>query len=144
MLFRSHDQRGVPLVEAFAARLRLPNAQKELALAVTRDHLLVHRVAELRPGTLLEMLERLRAFQRGGFFDDALNACLCDARGRLGKEQCEYPPVDYLRAAREAAAAIQAGEVVAAGFSGPAVGEELRKRRTERLGQWKASRETQA
>jgi tRNA nucleotidyltransferase (CCA-adding enzyme) len=141
---RMHDQRGLPLVEAFAARLRLPNAQKELALAVTRDHLLVHRVAELRPGTLLEMLERLRAFQRGSFFDDALNACLSDARGRLGKEQCEYPPVDYLRAARDTSAVVQAGEVVAAGFSGPAVGEELRKRRTERLGQWKASRETHA
>ena len=53
---RMHDMRGLPLVEQFCARLRVPNAQRDLALAVTRDHLLVHRVRELRPGTLLEML----------------------------------------------------------------------------------------
>ncbi len=130
---RARCARSVPLVEQFCARLRVPNAQRDLALAVTRDHLLVHRVRELRAGTLLDMLERLGAFKRGEFFDQALDACLCDARGRLGQENCEYPPVAYLRAAREAAAAIQAGEVVKDGFSGVAVGEELKQRRTQRL-----------
>lgn len=132
---RMHDMRGLPLVEQFCARLRVPNAQRDLALAVTRDHLLVHRVRELRPATLLELLERLGAFKRGEFFDQALDACLCDARGRLGQENCDYPPVAYLRAARAAAAAIQAGEVVKDGFNGVAVGEELRRRRIERLKQ---------
>jgi tRNA nucleotidyltransferase (CCA-adding enzyme) len=126
---RMHDARGLPLVEQFCARLRLPNAQRELALAVTRDHLLVHRALELRPGTLLELLERFRAFQRGEFFEQALDACLCDARGRLGKENSDYPPVAYLRAAREQAAVVQAAAVVADGLTGPAVGEELRRRR---------------
>jgi tRNA nucleotidyltransferase (CCA-adding enzyme) len=130
---RMHDARGLPLVEQFATRLRLPNAQRDLALAVTRDHLLVHRVRELRPATLLELLERLSAFRRGEFFDQALDACLCDARGRLGQEHCDYPPVAYLRKARELAAAVQAAEVVKDGFEGVAVGEELRRRRIERL-----------
>ena len=130
---RMHDMRGLPLVEQFCARLRVPNAQRDLALAVTRDHLLVHRVRELRAATLLELLERLGAFKRGEFFDQALDACLCDARGRLGQENCDYPPVAYLRAAREAASAIQAGAVLKDGFSGVAVGEELKKRRTQRL-----------
>jgi tRNA nucleotidyltransferase (CCA-adding enzyme) len=130
---RGHDARGIPLVEQFSARLRLPNAQRDLALAVTRDHLLVHRARELRPATLLELLERFGAFKRGDFFDQALDSCLCDARGRLGQEQCEYPPVAYLRAARDAAAAIQAEQVMKDGFQGPAVGEELRRRRGERL-----------
>ena len=136
---RQHDARGLPLVEAFSERLRLPNAQRELALAVTRDHLVVHRATELRPGTLLELMERFRAFQRAPFFDLALDACLCDARGRLGFEDCDYPSVPYLRAARQEAAAVQAGEVVADGFSGPAVGEELRRRRLQRLSGWIAT-----
>jgi tRNA nucleotidyltransferase (CCA-adding enzyme) len=130
---RMHDARGLPLVEQFSARLRLPNAQRDLALAVTRDHLLVHRARELRPATLLELLERFGAFKRGEFFDQALDACLCDARGRLGQENCDYPPVPYLRAAREAAAQVQADAVVKDGFSGIAVGEELRRRRTGQL-----------
>jgi tRNA nucleotidyltransferase (CCA-adding enzyme) len=130
---RMHDMRGLPLVEQFCARLRLPNAQRDLALAVTRDHLMVHRARELRPSTLLELLERFGAFKRGEFFEQALNACLCDARGRLGQEQCQYPQVDYLRAARDAAGVIQADQVTRDGFQGPAVGEELRRRRSERL-----------
>ena len=138
---RMHDLRGLPLVEQFCARLRVPNALRDLALAVTRDHLLVHRVRELRPATLLELLERFGAFKRGEFFDQALDACLCDARGRLGQEHCDYPSVAYLRAAREAAAAVQAGEVVKDGFSGVAVGEELRRRRIELLKRWRETSE---
>lgn len=138
---RMHDMRGLPLVEQFCARLRVPNALRDLALAVTRDHLLVHRVRELRPATLLDLLERFGAFRRGEFFDQALDACLCDARGRLGQEQCDYPPVAYLRAARDAAAAVQAGEVVKDGFSGAAVGEELRRRRIEHLRQLRPAAE---
>jgi tRNA nucleotidyltransferase (CCA-adding enzyme) len=130
---RMHDARGLPLVEQFSDRLRLPKAQRDLALAVTRDHLVVHRAQELRPGTLLELLERFGAFRRGAFFDQALEACLCDARGRLGKENCEYPAVPYLSAARMHAAAVQADAVVADGFAGPAVGEELHRRRAARL-----------
>jgi len=132
---RQHESRGLPLVEQFCARLRLPNAQRDLALAVTRDHLNVHRARELRPATLLDLLERFGAFRRGEFFDQALDACLCDARGRLGQEHCDYPPVAHLRRMRSAAAAVQAGEVVKDGFEGPAVGEELRRRRIERLSQ---------
>ena len=132
---RQHETRGLPLVEQFCARLRVPNAQRDLALAVTRDHLNVHRARELRPATLLDLLDRFGAFKRGEFFDQALDACLCDARGRLGQEHCEYPQVAYLRRMREAAAAVQAGEVVQDGFAGVVVGEELRRRRIERLTQ---------
>ena len=137
---RMHDVRGVPRVEQFAARLRLPNAQRELALAVTREHLLVHRAEELRPGTLLQLLERMRAFQRGIFFEQALDACLCDARGRLGLEESDYPPPAFLREAAAAARAVQARDVMTPEISGAAVGEALSKARVERLSAWKAQR----
>jgi tRNA nucleotidyltransferase (CCA-adding enzyme) len=134
---RMHDMRGLPLVEQFCVRLRVPNACRELALMVTRDHLLVHRVRELRPNTLLELLERLDALRRPERFEQALQSCECDARGRLGLENCAYPQTDYLRAAAKAAAAIQAREVVEAGFSGAAVGEELKQRRQQALADFK-------
>ncbi len=136
---KMHDQRGLPLVEKFCERLRVPNDSRDLALKVTRDHLLVHRVKELRATTLLELLERFEAFRKSSRFEQALQACECDARGRLGFENCEYPQTDYLRAAARAANEIQAAEVVAAGFSGPAVGNELRDRRAKRLEQFKQS-----
>jgi tRNA nucleotidyltransferase (CCA-adding enzyme) len=136
---KMHDARGLPLVRQFCERLRVPNASRDLALAVTRDHLIVHRARELRPSTLYELLDRLAAFKRGDFFERALDACLCDARGRLGMEDCDYAAVPYLREAARAANAIQAAEVTGAGFSGPAVGEELRRRRERALRDWKAA-----
>ena len=55
---RCHEDRGVPLVVAFSERLRVPRALRELAVIHTREHLNVHRVQELRPATLAELIER--------------------------------------------------------------------------------------
>ncbi len=137
---KMHDARGLPLVKQFCERLRVPNAGRDLALAVTRDHLIVHRAQELRPSTLYELLDRLGAFKRGEFFDRALDACLCDARGRLGFENYDYAPVPYLREAARIANTVQAGEITKDGFNGPAVGEEMRRQRERALRQWKAAR----
>jgi tRNA nucleotidyltransferase (CCA-adding enzyme) len=131
-----HEQRGVPLVRQFCDRLRVPAAMRDLALAVTRDHLNVHRVKELRPSTLLELLERFDAFRKPGRFELALQACECDARGRLGFEESPYPQTDYLREAAKAAVVANA-EVIADGFTGPAIGEEIARRRVEQLSKWK-------
>ncbi|WP_420467358.1 multifunctional CCA addition/repair protein [Panacagrimonas sp.] len=131
-----HEHRGVPLVRQFCERLRVPANARDLALVVTREHLLVHRVRELRAITLLELLERLDAFRRPERFELALQGCECDARGRLGFENCEYPQTDWLRQAR-LAAQVSNADVLADGFSGAAVGEEIRRRRLARLADWK-------
>ncbi|TXI83145.1 MAG: multifunctional CCA addition/repair protein [Cupriavidus sp.] len=135
---RMHEARGVPLVEKFCARLRLPSDHRDLAVLVTRDHLNVHRCAELRPQTLLELLERMQALRKPEVFQMALQSCLCDARGRKGFERTDYVQVQYLQAAAQAARGIDAKDVVAAGFSGVKVGEELKIRRVEALKNWKA------
>lgn len=130
-----HDARGLPLVKKFCERLRVPAGARDLALVVTRDHLLVHKVRELRPETLLALLERFDAFRRPDRFELALNGCECDAHGRLGFEDCAYPQTDYLRAAAKAAAVANA-EVLADGFSGVQVGQEIGRRRLGRLTAW--------
>ena len=136
---RMHEMRGLPLVQQFSDRLRVPNPCRDLALIVTREHLNVHRVRELRPQTLLELLERMQALKKNAVFEQALLACDCDARGRLGFEDCAYPQIDYLRAAAAVANQVEASAVVADGHSGAAVGEELKRRRTDALVQFKAA-----
>src|ERR1019366_8240403 len=42
-----HEEAGVGLIEALAARLRVPNEHTELALLAARYHGLVHRASEL-------------------------------------------------------------------------------------------------
>jgi tRNA nucleotidyltransferase (CCA-adding enzyme) len=137
---KQHESRGVPLVEQFCARLRVPAETRDLAVIHTREHLIVHLALELRPGTLLELLERVDLFRRPDRFERLLEACLCDARGRTGFENTEYPQVAYLREAAAVARSVAAGELVAAGFKDEALGAELRKRRLARLTEWKRGR----
>lgn len=136
---KMHEQRGVPLVEKACARLRVPAECRDLAIVHTREHLRVHLARELRPETLLELIEKLGAFRLGPRFEQVLMACESDAHGRTGFEDCEYPQTDYLRAAAKIAAAIQAADVMGEGVTGPEIGKQLAKRRVQALADWKKS-----
>jgi tRNA nucleotidyltransferase (CCA-adding enzyme) len=126
---RGHEERGVELIEGLAARLRIPNEYRELALIVARYHCIVHRAFELRPDTTLDFMERADAFRRPERFDQALLACEADSRGRTGLETRPYPQREYLRAARDSAAAIKPStEDIAAG-GGAKIAQHLRERR---------------
>lgn len=126
-----HEERSVALVQDLCARLRIPNEFRDLALAVARFHGHCHRIAELRPATVLQTLERLDAFRRPERFEQFLLACEADARGRAGLEDRPYPQAQRFRAARAAAAAVNPADVMAEGLSGAAIGKALQERRLQ-------------
>jgi tRNA nucleotidyltransferase (CCA-adding enzyme) len=109
-----HEGRGVELVKALSERLRAPAECRDLAVLVARDHGNVHRALELRPATVVELLERTDAFRRPERFDEFLQACEADSRGRLGGEDRPYPQADHLRRALAAARSVDAGAVAKA------------------------------
>ena len=124
-----HEEAGVPLVEAVADRLRVPGTHRELAILAAREHTLVHRALELRPETVLKLLQECDAFRRPERFAELLQACEADARGRTGLEAQPYPQAAYLQAARAAAAAVAIPEAERRGLKGPAIGAEMKRRR---------------
>ncbi len=124
-----HEARGVPLVDALCARYRVPRAFRDLALLVTRYHLHYHRAAELADTTVLDLFEHLDAFRRPERFDQYLLACEADSRGRPGYEDRQPEQTAILRHAFAAAAAVRGGDLAREGFRGPALAEELRRRR---------------
>jgi len=128
-----HESRGLPLIEALCARLKVPTAHRELALLTSREHTNVHRALELRPETVLKMLENSDAFRRAGRFREMLLACQCDAQGRTGLEQRPYPQRDYLVAAQAAAAGVQLAPEDIEGREGPAIAERLRRKRLDAI-----------
>jgi len=119
----------VPLIAALAARLRVPNECLELAVLCARHHTSVHRALELKPATLLKLLETTDAFRRPERFGELLLACEADARGRKGLEREPYPQAEYLRRAHAAAAAAALTEDERRGLEGPAIGARLREKR---------------
>jgi tRNA nucleotidyltransferase (CCA-adding enzyme) len=138
-----HEDAGVALVEQLAARLRVPNHLRELAVMTARYHTHVHRASELRADTVLKTLEGCDALRRPERFEDFLLACESDARGRKGLEMRDYPQRPYFAAARAAVAAVILTPEERIGLSGEQIGQELRKRRVAAIEALKAA-ETQA
>ncbi|MBI3897592.1 MAG: multifunctional CCA addition/repair protein [Gammaproteobacteria bacterium] len=128
-----HEERGTHLIVDFCQRFRVPNDYRDLAVLVARHHGKCHRFAELRPGTVLELLEALDAFRRPERVDQFATACEADARGRTGLENRPYPQRALLAQAFAAAQAVDtaavAAEALSLGLAGPAIGERIRERR---------------
>lgn len=124
-----HEARGVPLVETLCQRLRVPRHYRELAMLVCAEHLHCHRALELRPVTVLKLLERIDAFRRPERFADILLACECDARGRAGREDQAYPQAEYLRQAYAAAGEVQARRFAEQGLRGSEIAAALHQAR---------------
>ncbi|MGO9932346.1 MAG: multifunctional CCA addition/repair protein [Steroidobacteraceae bacterium] len=128
-----HEERSVALIEALCARLRSPSEYRELSVIVARYHGNVHRAFELKPATILDILEKTDAFRRPERFAQALLACEADSRGRLGLETAPYPQRDYLQAARDAAAAIKPTPEEIAQASGEKIAKRLHERRLQAI-----------
>jgi tRNA nucleotidyltransferase (CCA-adding enzyme) len=133
----AHEARSARLSEALAERLRVPGDCRELGTVVAREHSNIHRGLTLGAAATLRLLERCDALRRPERFAQALLACECDARGRLGRDDAPYPPRERLGAALATVLAVDATAVAAAaierGASGPAVGEAVRQAREKAL-----------
>jgi tRNA nucleotidyltransferase (CCA-adding enzyme) len=137
---RGHEERSVALIEALAARLRLPGEYRELSVIVARYHGIVHRAFELKPKTILEFMEHADAFRRPERFAQALLACEADSRGRAGLENVPYPQREYLQAARAAAAVIKPTPEEIGALSGVKIAESVQRRRLHAIAELRQQR----
>jgi tRNA nucleotidyltransferase (CCA-adding enzyme) len=128
-----HGERGAALVLTLCKRLRIPKSYRNLAAHVAHHHDRVHRSQELRPSTLLKLLDNIDAFRRPHRFEQFLLACEADARGRAGLEGHSYPQAHWLRSVLHAAATVNAQLLVARGLQGEAIAQELQRRRIEAI-----------
>jgi len=122
-----HEGRSVALLRAASERLRVPKECKELAEVVAREHGNIHRSAGLDAAGVLRLLDRCDALRRPERFTDVLQACLCDARGRLGRETEPYPQADRMRQALAAALGANATEAAAQAMARGAKGPQIAK-----------------
>lgn len=129
-----HEQRGVKPARAMSERLKVPQDYRQLAEIACREHLNVHRLAELRDATVHELLGRCDGFRRPERIGQLAAVCAADKRGRLGSEEADYPQGPELCRLHEAALAINARDVARDGLQGPQIGEALAKARIAAIG----------
>ncbi|KAA9002508.1 multifunctional CCA addition/repair protein [Affinibrenneria salicis] len=132
-----HGPAGVRLIEEMCLRLRVPNPIRDLARLVAEYHDLIHTVQILQPKTLLKLFDATDVWRKPHRLEQMIIASEADARGRTGFEQNPYPQGDYLREVFRVACSVNSAEVVAAGFQGINIRNELRRRRIKALDDWK-------
>ncbi len=98
-----HEQRSAHLAQRVGERWRVPGECRELADVVAREHGNIHRSERLGAEAVMRLLDRCDAWRRPARFGDALLACECDARGRLGRRNDDYPQRARLQHALDAA-----------------------------------------
>ncbi|GAA4352041.1 multifunctional CCA addition/repair protein [Variovorax defluvii] len=135
-----HEQRSAKLLRGVCERWRVPVELRELADVVAREHGNIHRSENLGAQALVRLLERCDAFRKPKRFAQALLACECDARGRLGMADRPYPQRQRLHGALAAAQAVEtapiAARALAGGAVGPRIAEAIKRARVDAVERW--------
>jgi tRNA nucleotidyltransferase (CCA-adding enzyme) len=133
-----HEHAGLKPLGALCTRLRVPAAHRELARLACREHLNIHRLFELRPDTVHDLIARCDGFRQPGRMAELAQVCEADKRGRLGLQEQPYPQAAELLRLLEVARGVGTAQLDLSRLEGPQVGEALRKARIAAI---KAARE---
>lgn len=136
-----HEGRSAKLVLNLCDRLKVPNEFKKLAHLVAKYHGHFLRVAdELSAKKILEVLKAVDAFRKPARFYDFLMACEADLRGRPGFENNKFPQAEFFQKALSQAQSIQVKDIIARGFEGIEIKQELERLQTEAISELTAHR----
>ena len=133
-----HELRGCKLILRLSERLPVPKTSRDLALMAAEFHTHCHRALELRPKTILKVLEKTDAFRRPERFEQFLLTCEADARGRTGYENRDYPQAAFFRQALAAASSVDAA-AIAKETRGSKIPGAIRKARLKALEDFRES-----
>jgi len=132
-----HEERGVQLVNDLCDRLKVPNRYRDLAVSVSRYHLLCHKAPTLRPKTILKILNGVGALRQPEKLAQFIRCCESDARGRLGFENTTYKSGIWLTKVFNAIQTIDNKEFIQQGLSGKALGEAIDRKRQQIISDFK-------
>jgi tRNA nucleotidyltransferase (CCA-adding enzyme) len=127
-----HEERGVKLVQLLSQRIKVPTRYRELAYRCARYHGYLHRFYELRPATLLKLLQGLDAFRQPQRVQQFLLVCQADYQGRQGFHQRPYPQADHLKLIYQAALEVSS-KGLSPGLTGRLLGDAIDRERIKRI-----------
>lgn len=107
-----HEAASEILAREVCDRLKCPADCRDLAVMTAREHGIVHQALQLRPETVVKLIERCDGLRRPARFEAMLAACACDHRGRGGDAaRRSYPQEASLLAALSAVRQVDAGAI---------------------------------
>ena len=134
-----HEQAGIKPTRTLCKRLKVPSYFQELAELTCEFHTHIHKAFELRAETVITLFNRFDVWRKPQRFQEFLQVCLADTRGRTGFENKDYPQIDYINQLLQAANEVDVQQVIADGFEKQEIRNELTKRRILAVKQTKAN-----
>ena len=134
-----HEDAGVPVVDSFCDRLKIPNEYRKIGKITAKYHTHIHNIEKLKPKTIYKVIENTKALTNRFIFDNFLMACAFDANGR-GKIAF-YPQFWLAVKALDAVESVDTKEIstrmLASGKSGVAIGEAIKQARIKAIAEEK-------
>ena len=134
-----HEQAGIKPTRSLCKCLKVPSYFQELAELTCEFHTHIHKAFELRAETVITLFNRFDVWRKPQRFQEFLQVCLADTRGRTGFENKDYPQIDYINQLLHAANEVDVQQVIADGFEKQEIRNELTKRRILAVKQTKAN-----
>ena len=133
---KTHCRDGIKPIKALCQRLRIPNDYRELALLVCEQHTKIHYAEEMRADTFIKIFDQIDAWRKPDRVAQLATCCRADARGRTHFEETPYQQADILQAVFKTALTVDVKAIVAAGFKGAEIREQLALKRSEAVAQY--------
>ena len=135
----NHGKKGVPLIEKFCDRLRIPNNYRKVAEFIAREHSMVHTALYKSNKEILELLKRIDAFRNPVHVNYLLNCCKADFHGRLGFENLQYTHPKLIEDLFIQIKDIKPNELIKQGYKGAQISEKLDELRLETMEQYRSN-----
>ncbi|WP_305373523.1 multifunctional CCA addition/repair protein [Photobacterium leiognathi] len=128
---KMHCRDGIKPIKALCQRLRVPNEYRDLSLLVCEQHTKIHHAEEMRADTFIKIFDQIDAWRKPERVAQLATCCRADARGRTHFEQTPYPQADIFQVVFAIAQQVDVKAIVAAGFKGAEIREQLAAKRIE-------------
>ena len=128
---KGHGFKGLNVIKKFCKRLKVPNECRDLALLVSEHHTNIHSAFELRPSTIVGIMDKCDAWRKPARFQQMLQCCVADSKGRTGFELLPYPTAGFMWEAFQAASKVDIQAIISKGFQGAEIKEKLNEQRIQ-------------
>ncbi|PKH05371.1 multifunctional CCA addition/repair protein [Moritella sp. Urea-trap-13] len=117
-------------IKALAKRCKVPNEHRDLALQVSAQQSNIHNAISLTPADIIAIFDQTDAWRKPERFQQILLTC-SSSQAKLLVD--EYPPTEYLTKMLSVACDIAVQPIIAAGFRGPEIKQQLTAQRITAL-----------
>ncbi len=135
-----HEKKGLIPLKQLTDHYPVPGKIKTIAQLCCEYHLLMHQFFELRPATILKLIEKLDGFRRPVHIEQFALLCQADSQGRGGHLRNQtYLQADLLRQIFQELKTISAKDISPTIPSGPDIAKAIKKLRTNKISALKQS-----